>query len=159
MNPPDQTIKFDDIAAFQDQDLGGFGAWSDPVEVPQAMISQFADLTGDQQWIHVDVEKATQESPFGTTIAHGFLILSLAPLIKSNAAFRIVGHASALNYGLDSVRFVAPVPAGSSIHGRTRVVSAKAEKGGTMLTQGVELQVVGADRPSLCFEWKILYRG
>lgn len=151
-------IRYDDIAALTARKSEEFGPWSTPLDVPQEMITAFAEMTGDRQWIHVDPERAAQ-SAFGSTIAHGFLILGLSTIIKNNADYVIVGHGNALNYGLERVRFVAPVPAGSAIYGRTRIVDVAEEKGGTMLTVGVAIHVVGADKPSVCFDWKLLYRG
>ncbi|MBC2778967.1 MaoC family dehydratase [Parasphingopyxis marina] len=150
-------IRFDAIAALEARKSEEFGPWSASVEVPQSMIAAFAEMTGDRQWIHVDKERAAA-SPFGTTIAHGFLVLALSPVIKNSAGYVVVGHGSALNYGLERVRFVAPVPAGASVHGHTRIVDVAEEKGGTMLTTGVAIHVVGSDKPSVCFDWKILYR-
>lgn len=151
-------IRFDDIAALTARKSEEFGPWSEPLDVPQEMITAFAEMTGDRQWIHVDPERAAQ-SAFGTTIAHGFLVLGLSTIIKNNADYLIVGHGNALNYGLERVRFVAPVAAGSAIHGRTRIVDVAEEKGGTMLTVGVAIHVIGSDKPSVCFDWKLLYRG
>ena len=81
-----EDIRFDDIAALKSKISDTFGDWSDPIEVTQDMINRFAELTGDHQWIHVDVERAKRESPFGGTIAHGFLTLSLLPAMRSKAA-------------------------------------------------------------------------
>lgn len=151
-------IRFDDIAGLTARKSETFGPWSEALDVPQEMITAFAEVTGDHQWIHVDPDRAAQ-SPFGSTIAHGFLVLSLSTIIKNNADYQVIGHGNALNYGLDRVRFVAPVPAGSSIHGRTRIVDVAEEKGGTMLTVGVAIHVVGSEKPAVCFDWKLLYRG
>lgn len=159
MPQPVSGVRFDDLIRLRSLISDEFGPWSDPVRVPQESIATFADLTGDHQWIHVDTKRAANESPFGTTIAHGFLILALSAVIKSSSNVTITGHANALNYGLDRVRFVAPVPAGASIHGRTRVVCAEHEKGGTMITMKVAIHQVGIEKPSLCFDWKLLYRG
>ena len=85
---------------------------SDWVAVTQERIQQFADATGDRQWIHLDVERAARESPFGTTIAHGFLTLSLVSMLLRDA-IRISGLRLAVNCGLNRVRFTAPLPAGA----------------------------------------------
>jgi acyl dehydratase len=154
-----ESIRFDDIAALDALVSEDFGPWGVPLTVPQEMIAAFAEMTGDRQWIHVDAARAAAESPFGATIAHGFLMLSLSPLLRSGGGVPIVGHRDALNYGLDRVRFIAPVPAGSTIHGRSRIIGAAREKGGTMLTTGVAIHVVDAERPAVCFDWKVLYRG
>ena len=152
-------IRFDDIPALRTRISDEYGPWSEALDVPQSMISAFAEMTGDRQWIHVDVERAAKESPFGITIAHGFLVLGLSAVIKNSADYVVVGHGSALNYGLERVRFIAPVPAGSRIHGRTRMVRVAEEKGGTMLTVQVAIHIVGAAKPALCFDWLLLYRG
>ncbi len=151
------TIRFDDLAALRARIRDDFGGWSPAIEVPQQMIDAFAEMTGDRQWIHVDRERA-DASAMGTTIAHGFLVLSLSSVIKNSTDLEIEGHGSALNYGLDKVRFVSPVPSGASIHGRTRLVAVAEEKGGTMVTYAVAIHQVGADRPAVCFDWKLLYR-
>lgn len=152
-----ETIRFDDLDALRARVGNDFGAWSPAIEVPQQMIDAFAEMTGDHQWIHVDPVRASA-TPLGTTIAHGFLVLALASVIKNSSDLAIEGHGSALNYGLDSVRFVSPVPSGARIHGRTRVAAVAEEKGGTMLTVGVAIHVVGSEKPAVCFDWKLLYR-
>ena len=153
-----EEIRFDDIATLKARISDTFDPWSQPVAVPQEMITAFAEMTGDRQWIHVDVERSKTEGPFGTTIAHGFLVLGLSTIIKNSAQFLIVGHGKALNYGLERVRFITPVPAGSLLHGRTRIADVTEEKGGTMLTLAVAIHIVGAEKPSVSFEWKLLYR-
>jgi acyl dehydratase len=153
-----RTIQFNDIDALQGMVSGEYGPWSDGLTVTQAMIDQFAELTGDQQWIHVDVDRARNESPFGATIAHGFLLLGLATIIKNTADYQIVGHSNALNYGLDNVRFVAPVITGSTLRGRTRINAVDEAKGGVMVTLGVAIHCEGQERPALVFDWKLLYR-
>jgi len=92
-------------------------AVSDWEAITQERIDRFAEVTGDRQWVHVDVERARRESPYGGTIAHGFLTLSLLPLMLESS-LRIDGLRMAVNYGLDRLRFTAPVPAGSRIRGR-----------------------------------------
>ena len=130
-------------------------------EVTQDLINQFAEVTGDHQWIHIDVERAKTESPFGTTIAHGFLTLSLLPMLsaKMKPTFVAVGMGNAVNYGSDKLRFLSPVPAGSKIHGRTRLVAAEAGKKGTRLESEVAIHVVGSDRPALLYSMITLYQG
>ena len=81
-----EEIRFDDIEALQKHVSEEFGEWSEPVEITQEMVNDFADVTGDHQWIHVDVERCASESPFGTTIAHGFLVLSLQPKMAGAAS-------------------------------------------------------------------------
>jgi acyl dehydratase len=155
-----EEIRFDDIAALQKQVSEEFGEFGEPVEVTQEMIDRFAEVTGDHQWIHVDVERARKESPFKTTIAHGFLTLSLLPMLnaKSRTPFRIVGFGNAVNYGSDKLRFLAPVPAGAKVHARNRLVSAEAGKKGTRVEQEIAIHVVGQDRPALLYSMIVLYQ-
>ena len=156
-----EKIQFDDIAALEAHVSDDFGAWSEPLEVTQAMINAFADLTGDHQWIHVDVERAKQESPFGGPIAHGFLTLSLVPMmsVKSPNRFAIVGAANAVNYGSDKLRFLSPVPAGAKLHSRTRLVGALASPKGTRIETEIAIHVVGSERPALLYTMITLYQG
>jgi acyl dehydratase len=103
----------DALAALVGQEV----ACSDWLLVDQERIQRFADATGDQQWIHTDPERARRESPFRTTIAHGYLTLSLLPQLI-DSCLRIDGIAMAINYGLDRVRFPAPLPAGQRVRAR-----------------------------------------
>ncbi len=154
-----KDIQFDDFETLESMISEDFGEWSKPVIIDQKMIDLFAELTGDHQWIHVDVSRAKRDSPFADTIAHGFLLLGLSTVIKNSTGYRIVGHNNALNYGLDGVRFVSAVPAGSQLHGHTRLRSVEQTKGGVMLTVGVALHVVGVERPAVVFDWKLFYQG
>src|SRR5262245_2149318 len=92
-------VRFDDIERLRAKIQDGFGPWSAPIEVTQEMINRFADVTGDHQWIHLDVERAKRESPFGTTIAHGFLTLSLIPKLSAGGTWRVTGFGNVTNYG------------------------------------------------------------
>jgi acyl dehydratase len=121
------------------------------------MINKFAELTGDRQWIHIDVERAKRESPFRQTIAHGFLTLSLLPVLRAGAAYQIVGYGNATNYGADKLRFVSPVPAGSKIHARSRLLAVEAKPKGTQITQEINVHVVGNDKPALIYVMLVLY--
>ena len=150
-------IRFDDIAQLKGKITDAFSEWSEPVEVTQDMINRFADLTGDHQWIHVDVARAKKESPFGGTIAHGFLTLSLLPTMHGRATWRIVGYGNATNYGANKLRFVSPVPAGSKIHSRGRLVGAEPHPKGTQVTQEINVHVVGSEKPALIYEMVVLY--
>ena len=153
-----QEIRFDDIdsltAAVSD-DYGDFGA---EVEVTQEDIDAFAELTGDRQWIHVDVERATRESPFGGPIVHGFLTLSLLPKVATCPPVKVIGHSVGVNYGADKLRFLSPVPAGSRLHGRARLANAVVKSGGTLVTLEWDIRVVQADRPAVLYGMQILYR-
>ena len=120
--------------------------------VDQERINAFADATGDHQWIHVDVERARTESPYGATIAHGFLTLSLIPAL-SKENYRIDNAKMGINYGLNRVRFLAPVPAGSRIRLRSELVNA-AKVGDTTvdLTVRQTVELDGSDKPAAVAE-------
>jgi acyl dehydratase len=152
-----EEIRFDDIEKLKTKISDTFGEWSAPVEVSQDMINRFADLTGDHQWIHVDVERAKRESPFGGTIAHGFLTLSLLPAMKGNPTWRVTGYGNATNYGANKLRFVAPVPAGAKLQSRSRLVGVEAKPKGTQVTQEIHVHVAGKDTPAIIYEMVVLY--
>ena len=152
-----EQIRFDDLEHLRGKISDQFGGWSEPITVSQDMINRFADLTGDHQWIHVDVERAKRESPFKTPIAHGFLTLSLLPAMKREPEWRLTGYGNATNYGANKTRFVSPVPSGSKVHSRARLMGVEAHKAGTMLTQEIQVAVVGSERPALIYEMVVLY--
>ncbi len=156
-----EKIQFDDIPALQKHISEEFGEFGREYEVSQEAINKFADVTGDHQWIHLDVERCEKESPFGTTIAHGFLTLSLLPMMGglAKAPYQIVGFANAVNYGSDKLRFLSPVPAGSKIHSHSRLVAADAGKKGTRIEQETAIHVVGSDRPALIYNGITLFQG
>ncbi len=156
-----EKIQFDDIAGFQKYISEEYGEFGDAFEITQEVINKFADVTGDHQWIHLDVDRCKKESPFGTTIAHGFLTLSLLPMMGGLAkpSYAVVGFANAVNYGSDKLRFLAPVPAGSKIHSRSRLVSVEAGKKGTRVEQETAIHVVGSDRPALVYNMISLFQG
>jgi acyl dehydratase len=152
-----EEIAFDDVAALKSKISDTYSDWSDPIEVTQEMINRFADLTGDHQWIHVDVERAQRESPFKGTIAHGFLTLSLLPAMRSKTTWKITGYGNATNYGANKLRFVSPVPAGAKVHAHARLIGAEAHPKGTQVTQEIVVHVVGSDKPALLYEMVVLY--
>jgi acyl dehydratase len=123
---------------------------TDWVVVGQERIDAFAACTGDHQWIHVDQERARRESPFGTTIAHGYLTLSLlAPMIEQMGLVPADAKA-ALNYGLDRVRFITPVKAGARVRGRLSISSAEPQPGGRILLKAsCILDIDGEPKPAL----------
>ena len=127
----------------------GVSQW---VALDQDRINAFADATGDHQWIHVDLERATTESPYGTTIAHGFLTLSLIPgLSKDN--YRVDNARMGINYGLNKVRFLAPVPAGSRVRLRSDLVDARKVDDSTVdLTVRQTVELEGSDKPAAVAE-------
>ncbi len=152
-------IAFDDVDALNASASDEFGEWGREVEVTQDLINRFADLSGDHQWIHIDVERATKESPFGGPIAHGFLTLALLPSLGVDNGAAITGARSVTNYGAESLRFLSPVPAGAKIHGRGRLVRAEARpSGGTLVTNEIEVGVVGVDKPALLYRMQLLFR-
>ncbi|MDZ7791722.1 MAG: MaoC family dehydratase [Xanthomonadales bacterium] len=152
-------IDINDVDAINQAATQEFGDWGPEVLVTQDMVDQFADLTGDRQWIHVDVERCERESPFGGPIAHGFLTLALMPQVMPPATFTPTGVKNAVNYGSDGFRFLAPVPVGSSLHARTRLCGAESHRAGTLVTTETAIHVVGNDKPSLRYTGKILYQG
>ena len=108
------------------------------------------------EWRRETLERATKESPFGGPIAHGFLTLALVPKLNPGT-LKIVGHGNATNFGAGGLRFLAPVPAGAKIHGKSRLVSAEARKNGTLVTTELAVHVVGNEKPSLSYNMQILY--
>ena len=148
-------IRFDDVDTLNAAASEQFGPWGEAVDVTQEMVDAFADLTGDHQWIHSDVERA-RNGPFGGTIAHGFLTLSLLPALGAQTV-RITGQSSAVNYGAERLRFLAPVPIPSPVHARGRLVRAEARPKGTLITTEADVSVVGADKPSLLYKMQVLY--
>ena len=148
-------IDVSDVAALRSR-IGEEIAVSDWIDVDQARIDRFAEATDDRQWIHVDRERAAAESPFRTTIAHGFLTLSLVSiLIRRAMGFGQVRLA--INYGVNRVRFVAPVPAGSRV--RARFTPAAVEDAGTAIqvVWSITLEREGADKPCCVAEWVVRY--
>ena len=152
-----EQIRFDDIEGLRRKISDQFGGWSEPVTVTQDMINRFAELTGDHQWIHVDVERAKRESPFKQPIAHGFLTLSLLPAMKREPEWVPAAFGNATNYGANKLRFVSPVPAGSKVRSRARLMAVEPHKAGTMLTQEIQVTVEGSERPALIYEMVVLY--
>jgi acyl dehydratase len=123
------------------------------IEIDQKRINAFADATEDWQFIHVDPEAAKQ-TPFGGTIAHGFLTLSLLSAMTYDANPPLEGVAMGVNYGFDKLRFLAPVPAGSKVRGRFKLASAEDKGGGRWLIKHeVTVEIEGSDKPALVAEW------
>jgi acyl dehydratase len=137
----------DELAACVGQDV----ASSDWITIDQARIDRFADATGDHQWIHVDPERARQ-GPFGTTIAHGFLTLSLLPWFLENAVV-VAQVRMGVNYGLNRVRFTAPVPVGSRLRGHLHLLGAeRLDDGGLQCTWRLMVEREGGERPACVAE-------
>src|SRR5258705_13749770 len=125
--------------------LGEHTGYSDWHVVTQEQINLFADATGDHQWIHVDPERAAQ-GPFGTTVAHGYLTLSLIPMLASQVS-RVDGVRMGVNYGCNKVRFPAPVPVGSKVRAGVRLQSVEEVTGGVQVINEVTIEREGGDKP------------
>ncbi|WP_295760813.1 MaoC family dehydratase [Undibacterium sp.] len=121
-------------------------AVSDWIEISQQRINTFAEATGDMQWIHIDVERAKRESPFGTPIAHGFLTLSLLPMLMQNA-IHISYIKMGVNYGLNKVRFPAPVPVGSKLRGHLKLLAVEKITDGAQMSWEISVEREGGDKP------------
>ena len=137
-------MTFASIEALRDA-IGTDLGYSDWITIDQARINQFADATGDHQWIHVDPERAAQ-GPFKTTIAHGYLTLSLLPALTSGLA-HVEGVRMGVNYGVNKVRFPAPVPVDSRVRARVEIVSVEDVAGGVQVTSRVTIERDGGDKP------------
>ncbi len=151
-----REIQFDDLETLREEISEEYGGWGIEFEVTQNLIQRFADLTGDHQWIYVDEEKAAK-GPFGGTIAHGLLTLSLSSKVRPAATYVAVGQGNTVNYGSDGIRFLAPVLAGSRVHSHSRVTAVEPHKSGTRVSLEVAMHVVGNDRPSLIYKAVMLY--
>ncbi|RDH80437.1 MaoC family dehydratase [Mycolicibacterium moriokaense] len=138
----------DDAVAAVGEELGV----SDWQEIDQKRINDFADATGDHQWIHIDADRAKSESPYGTTIAHGFLTLSMIPaLTKQN--YRVENAKMAINYGLNKVRFIAAVPSGGRIRARSELVDAtKVDDNTVNMTVKNTIELDGSAKPAAIAE-------
>ncbi len=136
-----------DVAGLVGQELGV----SDWMVIDQERIDAFADATGDHQWIHVDRERAAKELPTGTTIAHGYLILSLIPMLAS-PLLEIADVTRTINYGCNRVRYTNMVPAGSRVRARRVLKSAEEGSGGTRLVSEIVFEIEGEERPACVAE-------
>jgi acyl dehydratase len=143
------TLTIADLENASEQDLGV----SDWHTVEQEHINQFAEATGDHQWIHVDPEMAKQ-GPFGTTVAHGYLSLSLLPKLLGEV-MSISDAKMGVNYGTDKVRFTNPVPSGSRVRAKAKLVNSQRKGDGILYKVGVEIEIEGQDKPALVGE--VLY--
>ncbi|HKH30568.1 MAG TPA: MaoC family dehydratase [Gaiellaceae bacterium] len=123
---------------------------SDWVTIEQRAIEQFADATGDHQWIHVDAEKAAQ-GPFGTTVAHGYLSLSLLPGLLGTM-LSVTDARMGVNYGIEKVRFTAPVPSGSRVRLKGTITSAEKRGEGVLYHVAAEVEIEGSEKPAMVGE-------
>jgi acyl dehydratase len=143
------ALTFDTMAGMAGKELG-VSSW---VTVDQAMINQFAECTGDKQWIHIDVERARRESPFRAPVAHGYLTLSLIAAMSYEVGALPEGTAAAFNYGLDKVRFIAPVRVGSKVRLRSTLMSFDDKGGGQYLMKANNVvEIDGEEKPALIAE-------
>lgn len=132
----------------------GVSSW---IEIDQARIDAFADVTNDHQFIHVNPELAKQ-TPFGTTIAHGFLTLSLASGMSYEALPALEGVVMGVNYGFDKLRFLAPVPVNSKVRGRFKLLSVEDKGAGRWLVKHeLTVEIEGGDKPALIAEWLAMH--
>jgi acyl dehydratase len=146
---PARTIEnVDELRQLIGQEVGV----SDWLTVTQKMIDGFAAVTLDDQWIHTDAERCAKESPFGTTIAHGFLTLSLLSYLHRETV-RVSGGTMAINYGLNRVRFVSPVKVDSRIRTRSKVLAVDDFTGGVQVTWQINVEIENTDKPALVAEW------
>ena len=124
------------------------------IKVDQAMIDQFAETTHDTQWIHVDPERAAQETPFGGSIAHGFLTLSLASRFAYDCFEMLPGQVMGINYGMNKLRFLKPVVAGSRLRGRFTLQKVSARDATNLLRENLlTIEIEGEETPALVAEW------
>lgn len=142
------TISTADLVASIGQEVGV----SDWILIDQARINAFADCTEDHQFIHIDPEAAAK-TPFGGTIAHGFLTLSLMSQMSYQATPVLENVAMGVNYGFDKLRFIQPVPAGSRVRGRFKLLSAEDKGGRWLIKHEVTVEIDGIEKPALIAEW------
>lgn len=141
------NLKIDQLPSLVGQEI----AVSDWLVITQARIAQFADATGDHQWIHLDAERCARESPFKTTIAHGFLTLSLVPYFKG-ACIAYEGIRMAVNYGTNRVRFMSPVTVNSQLRARFKLLECEAIQGGVQTVFEVTIEIEGHAKPACVAE-------
>ncbi len=141
----------DELKALAGEHLG----YSDYLEITQDRVNQFAEATGDHQWIHVDPERA-KSGPFGGTIAHGFLTLSMLPKL-SESTFEFADRKMGVNYGLNKVRFPAPLPVRSRVRGRCTLLGVDTVEGGVQATWSILVERDGSVKPCCAAEWLVRY--
>ena len=151
--PQRQIAGIEELKTLVGQEIGT----SDWFELEQSRINAFADATNDHQWIHIEVDRAQAETPFGSTIAHGFLTLSLLPHLAAQA-YKVQGDFKmGINYGLNRLRFISPVPAGSRIRAHFRLQAVEDIPGGTQLAVVATVEREGGEKPALVAEWLMRY--
>ena len=142
-----KTVSFEELPKLVGQDMGT----SEWVTIDQDRINKFADATGDHQWIHVDVERAKKEMPGGKTIAHGYLTLSLVPMLGAQI-LRVTGVSRGINYGSNKIRFTNMVPVGSRVRARQKLLQVEPKAGGLQMTNEMTIEIEGQERPACIAE-------
>lgn len=154
-NAPNMSARTIDGAAGLKQVIGEHLGYSEWIQITQERVNQFAEATGDFQWIHVDPERAKKESPFGGPIAHGYLTLSLAPVLMPMVV-RTTGFTMGVNYGCNKVRFMSPVPVGANLRLGVKLLSVDDIAGGVQTIYELTFECEGATKPSCVAE--VIYR-
>lgn len=142
-----REIAFDDVKSLIGEELGS----SDWHLVTQEDVNAFADVTRDHQWIHIDVERAEKESPYGTTIAHGYFTLSLVPYLMAQV-WKVKGVKMGVNYGLNKLRFPAPVPVGKKVRAHATLANVEDVKDGIQVTVNITIEVEDGEKPACAIE-------
>lgn len=154
---PRRVVSCKDLAAMQSLVSEDYTDWSNEFTVTQDVINAFAQLSGDDYWIHTDPVQAKEKGPFGTTIAHGALVQVLASQLHIPLDFEVTDFSNMVNYGSDRLRFPTPVPSGCKIRARSRIKAVQQVKSGVQMTMELNIHVVGQDRPSVINDLVILY--
>jgi len=147
-----ETIRFDDVDQLKSKISTEYSGWSQQVEVTQEKINQFADVTGDHQWIHIDIERSRRESPFKGPVAHGFLTLSLIPAFDIDAGYKVTGYRNVINYGANKLRFPSPVPVGSRVRAGVELLAVTPVSMGYQVATRVTIEREGGDKPACVVE-------
>lgn len=145
-----REIPLASISTLVSQEIG-YSAWH---EITQSQIEEFAKVTGDHQWMHVDVARATRE--MGGTIAHGLLTLSLLPAL-SEEIYHVSGYVGGFSYGYDKIRFIKPIKSGSRVRLRLSLSAVTPKNNGIMVTVACAMEVDGAQSPAMVADWRSLY--
>jgi acyl dehydratase len=152
-----KQYRFDDVEALQEIISEEFGDWGEQLEITQDMIDRFAELSGDDYWLHTDPEQCAKMSPFKVPIAHGFLTLIILPRLRAPQEWEIVGANNMMNYGSNKLRFTGIVPVGSQVHARSRVKEVTQSPKGLTVVMEQQVNVVGQERPALIYELIFMY--
>lgn len=152
-------IDFKDQAKLDSLISKQFSDWSEPLSITQQMIDDFAEISGDKLWIHVDPQRCAEQSPFKSTIAHGFLILSVLSQLNTGTDIskQIGGYKQIMNYGSDKLRFMSPVPVDSEIHARSRITEINVQPNKTTATLEWQAAIVGQESLSLVYHMTLVF--